>query len=64
MRDTAWAGKNKQVRWRGSEKGTAGGSRAKETGENEEETERLLACGGEVWERGQSWNNRVGRCLI
>lgn len=52
--DTAWAGENKQVEEVHMEKkNTAGGSRAKETVESEGETEWLLACGGEVWEKGQ-----------
>lgn len=65
MRDTEGAGENRHVRWRGSnEKIAAGGLRAKETAASEEETEWLFARGGEVWERGQHRNNRVGCCLI
>lgn len=68
MRDRAGAGENKPVSWRGSDGDiTVGGSRVKETEESEEseeETDRFLACGGNVWERGQRRNNGVGCCLI
>lgn len=63
MRNTACTGENKQVRFRGSdEKSAAGGLGMDETGDGKREAECSVACGGEVWERGQRCRYRVG-CL-
>lgn len=64
MRNTAYTGENKQVRFRGSdEKSAAGGLGMDETGDGKREAECSVACGGEVWERGQRCRYRVG-CLL